>query len=126
MRTSGLAIGRFAARLHGLDLRSELNVIPSFDDKYPPLRRARASSLRRRASDLCVTAMGLKTVCPSCQNCGHEAAILNITDAPDNRPLPDISLRLCCSRCNSRDICMAMDMAEYYRVLHATTGWQPP
>jgi hypothetical protein len=69
--------------------------------------------------------LGLKTVCASCQNCSHEA-ILDIIDAPGDRPVPDISLRLRCSRCNSRDIRTAMDMAEYYRVLHATTGWQPP
>jgi hypothetical protein len=72
-----------------------------------------------------IKVLGCTTVCASCQQCGHEA-VLDITDASDDRPVPDISLRLRCSRCNSRDIRTAMDMAEYYRVLHATTGWQPP
>jgi hypothetical protein len=47
-----------------------------------------------------------------------------ITDAPDENPAPDVALRLRCSACGSRDIRGAMNMAEYYATLRASTDWQ--
>jgi hypothetical protein len=51
---------------------------------------------------------------------------VDVSDAPADLAVPDVALRMRCSECGSRDIRTKMEMAEYYRVLHATTGWRPP
>jgi hypothetical protein len=64
-----------------------------------------------------IKALGCHTVEASSQKCGHRRS--SITDAPD------VALRLRCSTCGSRDIRSAINMAEYYATLRASTGWQP-
>ncbi len=48
---------------------------------------------------------GVRSVDAYCQaiGCGHEST-LNVDPLPDNLPVPDISLRLRCSKCGSRSI----------------------
>jgi hypothetical protein len=47
-------------------------------------------------------------------------------EAPCDLPVPDVSLRMRSSVGGSRDAGMMMDVSEYYRVVKATMGWQPP
>lgn len=45
---------------------------------------------------------GVRSVWAICQeaSCGHSASI-NVNDLPDGFPVPDVALRLRCSRCGS-------------------------
>jgi hypothetical protein len=71
-----------------------------------------------------IRALGVRSVEATCQKCGHEA--IDVADAPDDLPAPDVALRLRCSSCGSRDARTMMSMAQYYKALRATTGWASP
>jgi hypothetical protein len=45
--------------------------------------------------------------------CGHEAT-LNVDDVPDEIPVPDVALRLRCSRCGSRSIQVRPNWSEMW------------
>jgi hypothetical protein len=48
---------------------------------------------------------GVRSVLAICQeaNCGHSGS-LNVDHLPDSFPVPDVSLRLRCSTCGSRNV----------------------
>ena len=48
---------------------------------------------------------GVRTVVAHCQqpNCSHSASI-DVDALPDRFPVPDVALRLRCSRCGSRNV----------------------
>ena len=48
---------------------------------------------------------GVRSVAAECQEigCGHEGSI-NVDHLPDDVPVPDVALRLRCSRCGSRNV----------------------
>ena len=50
-------------------------------------------------------AHGVRHVAAYCQeaSCGHGAS-LNVDELPDEFPVPDVALRLRCSRCGSRNV----------------------
>jgi len=56
---------------------------------------------------------GIRTVDAYCEatGCGH-MAVLNVDALPDELPVPDVSLRLRCSRCGSRKIHTRPNWAE--------------
>jgi hypothetical protein len=68
-----------------------------------------------------IKALGVTAVEATCNKCGHQA-IVDPSEAPDTLPVPDVSLRLRCAKCGSRDIRTSMEMEAYYRHLHETTG----
>ncbi len=56
---------------------------------------------------------GVRSISAYCQsiNCGHEATFR--ADAwPDNMPVPDVALRLRCSKCGRREIRTMPDWSE--------------
>jgi hypothetical protein len=61
---------------------------------------------------------GGRSVAAHCQetNCGHSASI-NVNDLPDDFPVPDVSLRLRCSACGSRNVKTQPDwkQSEWHR-----------
>ena len=58
-------------------------------------------------------AQGIRSIDAFCQaiGCGH-AATIDIDGLPDNLPVPDVGLRLRCSRCGSRAIHTRPNWAE--------------
>src|SRR5829696_7213613 len=56
---------------------------------------------------------GVRSVKASCQetNCGHSASI-KVEDLPDSFPVPDVSMRLRCSACGSRNVKTQPDWRE--------------
>jgi hypothetical protein len=58
-------------------------------------------------------AHGIRSIDAFCQSigCGHEATIV-IDGLPDSLPVPDVSLRLRCSRCGHRAIQTRPNWAE--------------
>ena len=47
--------------------------------------------------------LGVRSVSATCEKCSHEAAIL-VDALPDDVPVPDVALKLRCSRCGARDV----------------------
>jgi hypothetical protein len=72
-----------------------------------------------------IRALGVTTVEAVCEVCGHEA-IVDVSEASDDVPVPDVTLRLRCAQCGSRNIRTSMEMDAYYHALRETTGWEPP
>ncbi len=58
-------------------------------------------------------AHGIRSIDAYCQaiGCGH-ASTLNVDGLPDELPVPDVGLRLRCSRCGSRSIQTRPNWAE--------------
>ena len=56
---------------------------------------------------------GVRSVAAHCQDasCGYSASI-NVDDLPDDFPVPDVSLRLRCSACGSRNVKTQPDWRE--------------
>ena len=56
---------------------------------------------------------GVRSVAAHCQkaSCGHSASI-NVDALPNDFPVPDVSLRLRCSRCGSRKVKTQPDWNE--------------
>jgi hypothetical protein len=56
---------------------------------------------------------GVRSVLAICQetSCGHSASI-NVDSLPDRFPVPDVSLRLRCSACGSRNVKTQPDWKE--------------
>ena len=57
---------------------------------------------------------GVRTVDATCQTqrCGHEA-IVNVDALPDELPVPDVALKLRCSKCGGRRIHTRPNWAEH-------------
>ena len=49
--------------------------------------------------------LGVRSVAASCQEigCGYQA-LVNVDHLPDDLPVLDIALRLCCSTCGSKNV----------------------
>jgi hypothetical protein len=60
-------------------------------------------------------AQGMNTVAAFCeaQGCGHNA-IISLDGWPDDAAIPDMALRLHCSKCGSRKIKMSINVIELY------------
>lgn len=60
-------------------------------------------------------AQGIKTVAAFCeaQRCGHDATI-PLDGWPDETPIPDMALKLRCSKCGSRSIKVMLNVVEMY------------
>jgi hypothetical protein len=58
-------------------------------------------------------AQGVRSVWASCRStgCGHEAA-LNVDALPDDLPVPEVALRLRCSKCGRRSVTTRPDWSE--------------
>ena len=114
------AIDRLRRVLGGLSaISSALNLMDVHTGKIPGRRRNPVSSAARnprRAYDHDgreippmtlgnMRAHGVRTVMAHCQaaNCAHSASI-DVDALLDHFPVPDVSLRLRCSRCGSRNV----------------------
>jgi hypothetical protein len=62
---------------------------------------------------------GINTLWASCQRigCGHEAKI-DASRFPDNMPVPDVGLRLRCSKCGGRNVTTIADWTASDRHRH--------
>ena len=58
-------------------------------------------------------AHGVRSVWASCTTigCGHEAC-MNVDALPDDLPVPDVALRLRCSKCGRRSVVTRPDWSE--------------
>jgi hypothetical protein len=56
---------------------------------------------------------GVRAVLATCQesSCGHAGSV-NVDHLPDDFPVPDVSLRLRCSACGSRNVKTQPDWRE--------------
>jgi len=57
-------------------------------------------------------ALGIRSVDATCDRCRYQATI-NAERWPDEMPVPDVGLRLRCSRCGSREIETRPNWLEY-------------
>ena len=66
-------------------------------------------------------ALGMTTVTEFCEakDCWRDA-VIPLEGWPEATPIPDIALRLRCSKCGSRKIPMMLNMWEMYTKAH---GW---
>jgi hypothetical protein len=66
-------------------------------------------------------AQGMSTVSAFCQanGCDHDAVVL-LDGWPDQTPIPDMALKLRCSKCGGRQIKMMINVEELYRMTHGT------
>ncbi|MBO1905849.1 hypothetical protein J4G37_13215 [Microvirga sp. 3-52] len=66
-------------------------------------------------------AQSMTTVAAFCQanGCDHDATV-PLHGWPDQTPIPDMALRLRCSKCGSRQIKMMINVEELYRMTHGT------
>jgi hypothetical protein len=64
-------------------------------------------------------AQGFMTVMAYCEthNCGHSAE-MPLKGWPTDLPVPDMALRLRCSKCGSRRVRMMVNVAELYARAH--------
>jgi hypothetical protein len=64
----------------------------------------------------------MKTVLAFCETngCGHDA-IVPLDGWPDETPIPDMSLKLRCSKCGSRSIKVTLNVVEMYARTHGTS-----
>ena len=69
-------------------------------------------------------ALGMTTVTALCeaQGCEHHATVA-LDGWPEATPIPDIALRLRCSKCGNRKIRMMLKVRELYTKVH---GAGPP
>ena len=60
-------------------------------------------------------AQGMSTVAVFCQahGCDHDA-VVPLNGWPDQTPIPDIALKLRCSKCGSRSIKVTLNVVEMY------------
>jgi hypothetical protein len=67
-------------------------------------------------------AQDMKTVAAFCEaiRCSHDATIL-LDNRPDQIPIPDMTLKLRCSRCGSRSIKVMLNVVEMYTRTHGTS-----
>ncbi len=71
-------------------------------------------------SRLITIGLGMRTVDTFCDEveCGHSAPV-SLDHFPDEFPVPDIALRVRCSRCSSKRVRVMLNMAEYYEDMRA-------
>lgn len=93
-------------------LRNRRRAYDENGDEIPP---ATVASTRTR---------GVKTVSAFCQaqGCDYDAAI-PLEGWPSDYPIPDMALKLRCSKCGSRQIKMMINVVELYSM---TNGVVPP
>jgi hypothetical protein len=67
-------------------------------------------------------AQGMKTVSAFCEahGCGHDA-IVPLDGWSANTPIPDMALKLRCSKCGSRSIKVTLNVVELYSKTHGTS-----
>jgi hypothetical protein len=67
---------------------------------------------------------GMKSVSAFCEanGCGHDATI-PLDSWPDATPIPDMRLKLRCSKCGSRSIKVTLNVVELYSIAR---GVVPP
>jgi hypothetical protein len=67
-------------------------------------------------------AQGMSTVSAFCQatGCDHDA-VVPLDGWPDQTPIPDIALKLRCSRCGSRSIKVMLNVVDLYSKTHGTS-----
>ncbi|HET6262487.1 MAG TPA: hypothetical protein VFG99_09650 [Chloroflexia bacterium] len=71
-------------------------------------------------------ALGMSSVMAFCevQGCGHDA-VIPLEGWPDATAVPDMALRLRCSKCGSRKIRMMLNVCELYTKVHGAGSPQP-
>jgi hypothetical protein len=76
------------------------------------------------ASVASTKAQGMRTVSAFCQanGCEHDA-VAPLDGWPEETPIPDMSLKLRCSKCGSRSIKVMLNVVELYSMAH---GAVPP
>jgi hypothetical protein len=76
----------------------------SYDENGNEIRPMDLASMREH---------GARSVVVICQRhgCGHESSI-NVDGWPDDMPVPDVGLKLKCSRCGSKDIKTIPDWSD--------------
>jgi hypothetical protein len=64
----------------------------------------------------------MSTVSAFCQatGCDHDA-VVPLDGRPDQTPIPDMSLKLRCSKCGSRSIKVMLNVVELYSKTHGTS-----
>lgn len=69
-------------------------------------------------------ASGLHTVAVFCEARGcHHAAVVSLDGWPDDLPVPDMALRLRCSKCGGKSIKVMINVRELYEKAHGA-GYQ--
>ncbi len=71
-------------------------------------------------------ALGMNSVMSSCEapTCGY-SALIPLQGWPEATPVPDMALRLQCSKCGSRKIRMMLNVRELYTKVHGAGSSQP-
>lgn len=69
-------------------------------------------------------AAGFKTVMAHCHaNRCHHSAVVPLADWPSETFIPDMALRLRCSKCGSKEIRMMLNAEEYYAMCSGITEY---
>ena len=61
----------------------------------------------------------MNTVAAFCESRGcHHDAVISLEGWPDDMPIPDMALRLRCSKCGGRQIKIMINVKELYATAH--------
>jgi hypothetical protein len=67
-------------------------------------------------------AQGMSTVSAFCQASGCDCdAVVPLDGWPEETPIPDMALKLRCSRCGSRSIKVMLNVVDLYSKTHGTS-----